>query len=80
MQLNDEFLNQVRGPINSVWTYIASDMEECSNEVAIECSLDADRLITMVDRPDVQQLIREAFTEHGRSKVFKFLNKNIRLA
>lgn len=80
MQLNEEFLNQVKGPIRSVWNYIACDMEECTNDIAIECCLDADRLTTMADRPDVHQLIRDAISEHSYSKVFNYLKKNIRLA
>lgn len=87
MKLDDEFLNQVSGPIEDVWQQIASDAmavsqemgEEMSNAEAMELVLDADRLTTF-GHPAEDQLIEAAIKEHGYDKVGRFLRKHIRLA
>jgi len=81
MQLNKEFVTKVKPAIVDVWQYIGSDaMEICeSNKDALEMCIDANRLTTCVNRKDIDDLIRETIKEHGYTKVFSLLAKNISL-
>jgi uncharacterized membrane protein YcaP (DUF421 family) len=81
MKLDQEFLEKVRGPIQSTWQYIYPDAEVSSNAEAMELVLDANRMETNLGAAGkaADQLISEACKEHGYQKVDKFLCKHIRL-
>lgn len=80
MELNEQFVQDIRRPIRMSWNAIAEDMEgqEISNAEALEMAIDADRLETFSSKED-NQLLRTAINEHGYSKVFKFLKQHINL-
>ena len=86
-KLDKAIIAKLNGPIHNVWNDIGSDVDAVSNEmgeettnaVAIESCIDAGRLTTNGHK-EADELLDVLFKEHGYDKVFKFLNKNIRLA
>lgn len=86
MKLDEEFLKKIRFPIDQTWQAIGSDVIQCCDESgspctngdAIESCIDADRLASFASK-EANELIKSVIEEHGYTKVFKFLTKNIRL-
>lgn len=82
-----EQLDTLQGSIYIAWNAIGMDMDWTGirssqrNAVAIESSIDADRMVMFDDRKgkESQQILRDGITKHGYDKVFKFLVKNISL-
>ena len=87
MKLDTQVLAQVKGPIHAVWSEVGSDVDSVSaelgesttNDVAMESAIDAGRM-TIIGHPEADALLQSLFAEHGYTRVFKFLCKNIRLA
>lgn len=67
--------------IQATWESIADDayeMCEGDNSIAMEFTLDADRLI-MNGYNDVEDQLWELYKEHGYEAVWKYLSENIQL-
>ena len=78
MELNEKFVQVMKGPICQAWQAIAEEGIEASNAEALEMAIDADRLATFVSQ-DANDLLKEAIKEHGYKKVFDLLKRNISL-
>lgn len=84
--LDQAFIDKIYHPILRTWDSIAPDLDAFSeepidNETAIECCIDADRL-TMFGGKDgghAQCIIGEAFSDHGTTTVYKFIESKINL-
>lgn len=82
-----EQLKQLEGSIFTSWNAIACDMDFTGirknlwNAVAIETSIDADRMVTFGGErgKQAQEILRAGIDKHGYDKVLKFLTKNISL-
>lgn len=65
--------------INSVYQSIGYDIpEDCDNEEAIECCIDADRLKTY-DFPTEHNELMALISEFGYTPVLKYISKNVSL-
>jgi len=87
VELSAEDLGLVEQVIVSVWGQIAYDLGDVDdNEQAIECCIDADRLVefnqsgrSRTQARNVDGLVKGLVAKHGYLPVLKYLSKNIRL-
>jgi hypothetical protein len=75
-------------PVLAVWNAIGYDVEEgmaacgeqLTNEIAIECCLDADHLLFTGNDPEAHALCRALCIEHGVGRVVETLGQRVTLA
>jgi len=86
MNLDAQFLEAVKSPIQQTWEAIAYDVAKLggrqSNSSNMEMALDADRIVMYGSEKGkaADALLNEAFKEHGYQKVSRFLCKHIKLS
>lgn len=81
--LNKAFIDRVKTPIIHVWNIIGADALDCeddmSNETAVEFCIDANRLDSIANDGEADQMIVDQCRIHGYTKVLRYLAKNISL-
>jgi hypothetical protein len=85
--LNDEFAERLKRPILKVWNMIGHDLlrdcvaigEPLDNDAAIECCIDADRLVYEARDTSANAMLDMMLEKHGYPCVLAFLSKKIRL-
>jgi hypothetical protein len=85
VNLDQNFLDAVRGPILTTWDYIAADAYQLggriTNSGCMELVLDADRLTYAgATGKAASELVSQAIAQHGWTKVSRFLCSKIKLA
>lgn len=87
MDLNTAVINRLRNPITQTWSIIAADLldgfaacgEEMDNEMAIEGTIDANRLHLTGRDKEADELVTALVVEHGYTVVLKFLSAHFNL-
>ena len=85
--LNSEFVERMKKPIRKVWGMVAPDVmrdaetmgERIDNDCAIECCIDADRLVYEARDTSANAMLDLMLDQHGYPKVLKYLSTHIRL-
>jgi len=85
--LNDEFAERMKKPILKVWNMVGHDVlrdaetmgERIDNDSAIECCIDADRLVIEGRDTSANAMLDLMLDQHGYPRVLNFLSKKIRL-
>ena len=85
--LNDEFAERMKKPIVKVWQLLGHDVlrdaetvgERIDNESAVECCIDADRLVIEGRDTQANAMLDLMLEQHGFPRVLTFLSKKIRL-
>ena len=79
-KLDKNVVEELRGPIWSVWSEIAPDALDFVEDdyQAMEMVLDADRL-GMFGQPHAQSVVDQLFKEYGFVRVCKYLSAEMKL-
>lgn len=88
MELNEELVKRLQGPIYETWNAIGPDLmqayeympgEYIDNGAAIEGCLDANRIQLFTGDVEAENIISAACVKHGYGNVIYFLSQKLQL-